>query len=178
MAIGYAAKIFSQMLLQWSIIIIAIYNIRCVRMLYNISSLTLYSSIWPNMLAAYHMFRQDNARPVWIFLGTRSCHGRQVARLIPIEHLWDKLDWRLRHRQFRQTLQDEWVRIPQGRMQIIIQSKSMRWTAVIQAHVGRSRYWFWGDVFIYVNFVLINEHIGHIPVTMSNLGFVHAIISR
>ena len=41
--------------------------------------------------------------------------------LIPIEYLWDKFDWQLRHRQFRQTLQDEWARI-----HILIQSMG-RW---------------------------------------------------
>ena len=64
--------------------------------------------------------------------------------IAPIEHVWDELDRRLRKRpvqprtlaELAQALQEEWVNIPQNKIQRIITSVRRRCQAVIAAKVG------------------------------------------
>ena len=67
--------------------------------------------------------------------------------LIPIEHLWDELNRRVRQcepapqnlRQLEQELQQEWQTIPQARVRTFIASMPRRVTAVLQANGGHNR---------------------------------------
>jgi transposase len=104
-----------------------------------------------------HVFRHDNAR----------CHVARVFQdflnqnhirvlpwpalspdLSPIEHLWDELGRRVRHRQsppetlqeLRDALVDEWNNIPQAFIQRLIGSMRRRCEAVVAARGGHTRY--------------------------------------
>ena len=104
-----------------------------------------------------HVFQHDNAR----------CHVARVCQdflnqnhirvlprpalstdLSPIEHLWDELGRRVRHRQNPpDTLQDlcdapvhEWNNIPQAFIQRLIGSMRRRCEAVVAARGGHTRY--------------------------------------
>ena len=104
-----------------------------------------------------HVFQHDNAR----------CHVARVCQdflnqnhirvlpwpalspdLSPIEHLWDELGRRVRHRQnppetlqeLRDALVHEWNNIPQAFIQRLIGSMRRRCEAVVAARGGHTRY--------------------------------------
>ena len=104
-----------------------------------------------------HVFQHDNAR----------CHVARVFQnllnqnhirvlpwpalspdLPPIEHLWDELGRRVRHRQsppetlqeLRDALVDEWNNIPQSFIQRLIGSIRRRCEAVVALRGGHTRY--------------------------------------
>jgi hypothetical protein len=101
-----------------------------------------------------HIFQNNNAR----------CHVARVCQdflnqnhirvlplspgLSPIEHLWDELGRRVRHRQnLTETLQElrdalvhEWNNIPQVFIQRLICSMRRRCEAVVAARGGHTRY--------------------------------------
>ena len=68
--------------------------------------------------------------------------------LSPIEHLWDKLDRRVRRRrnnpntlgQLRAALLEEWENIPMRKINALVNSMQRRITAVINARGGYTRY--------------------------------------
>jgi hypothetical protein len=104
-----------------------------------------------------HVFQHDNAK----------CHVARVCQdflnqnhirvlpwsvlspdLSPIEHLWDELGRRVRHRQnppetlqeLRDARVDEWNNIPQAFIQRLIGSMRRRCEAVVAARGGHIRY--------------------------------------
>jgi transposase len=72
----------------------------------------------------------------------------QSPDLIPTEHLWDKLERRLRSRPQRPTtltalataLQEEWAAIPPETFRHLTESLPGRFRAVIKAKGGPNRY--------------------------------------
>jgi hypothetical protein len=104
-----------------------------------------------------HVFQHDNER----------CHVARVCQdflnqnhirvlpwaalspdLSPIEHLWDELGRRVRHRQnppetlqeLRDGLVQEWNNIPQVFIQRLISYMCRRYEAVVAARGGHTRY--------------------------------------
>ena len=68
--------------------------------------------------------------------------------LNPIDHVWDSLDRRLRHRpnppanvnELHQTLIQEWNNIPQAEINTLFNSMRRRSTAVVNSRGGHTRY--------------------------------------
>lgn len=100
---------------------------------------------------------QDNARPHVAHIVTRYLEdvGIRVMQwparspdLNPIEHLWDTLKQKVRARNPAPTtlgeleiaVNEEWDRIPQGTIKILIRSMKRRMQAVIKARGGNTKY--------------------------------------
>ena len=68
--------------------------------------------------------------------------------LNPIEHIWDLLDWRVRARaippknvwELAGALVEEWDNISQQELATLVQSMRRRYTAVLNAAGGQTRY--------------------------------------
>ena len=105
-----------------------------------------------------HVFQHDNARchvarvcqdfPKQNHIRVLSWPALSPDLLSPIEHIWDELDKRVRHRQHPpETLQDlsdalvhEWKNIPQAFIQQLIGSMRQRCEAVVAARGVHTRY--------------------------------------
>jgi transposase len=104
-----------------------------------------------------HVFQYDNARchvtrVCQDFLNQNHIHGLPWPALSPdlspIEHLWEELGRRVRHRQnppetlqeLRDALVHEWNSIPQAFIQRLIGSMRRRCEAVVAARGGHTRY--------------------------------------
>ena len=104
------------------------------------------------------VFQQDNARPHTARITTAHFQQQHLNVMKwpgcspdfnPIEHVWDQLGRAVRARitpshtlaHLRQFLQEEWDRLPQCRIQTLINSMRQRCACCIQARGGPTRYW-------------------------------------
>jgi hypothetical protein len=102
-------------------------------------------------------FQQDNARPHVARICNDYLHANNVdilpwpafsPDLSPIEHLWDKLDRRVRKRhpapttigELRQALREEWNNISIREINGLINSMHRRIRAAMAANGGHTRY--------------------------------------
>ena len=105
----------------------------------------------------YLILQQDNARPhvARVCMNFLEAENIRVLEwpayspdLSPIEHIWDILDRRVRHRvplpanigQLRDALAEEWENIPQVTIDNLVHSMRRRCLAVQQANGGHTRY--------------------------------------
>ena len=107
-------------------------------------------------ITALFLFQQDNARPhvardKFQFLRNNNIDfiddwPSKSPDLIPIEHLWDYLDTRVRQNppgnvnELRDALLEEWNNIPQAQINNLIHSMRRRCQAVSNARGGHTRY--------------------------------------
>lgn len=103
------------------------------------------------------IFMQDNARPHTAAITIDFLNEHEIRKmdwpaispdLNPIEHLWDILDRRIRHRpnppqtlqQLTEALVEEWDSIPQEDIRRLVRSMPRRCQEVIRAAGGHTRY--------------------------------------
>jgi len=128
----------------------------------NLTGQRCHNEIWQQFVVPYiqangGILQHDNARPHVARVCTQylQAQGIQVLPwpsrspdLNPIEHAWDELDRRLRHRQPQpqnlnalfQALDAEWQAIPQHVFNNLVSSMGRRCRAVVQANGGHTRY--------------------------------------
>ena len=130
----------------------------------NLNAQTYRQDVLQNVVVPYvnghanHVvFQQDNARPHVARVNMRYLQNNNIdvlewpsvsPDLSPIEHLWDKLDRRIRRRLVQlQTLQaltqaliQEWAAIPMITVRRLIRSMRRRCVSVINARGGHTRY--------------------------------------
>ena len=103
------------------------------------------------------IFQQDNARPHTARIVTNHFQQYQVnvmgwpacsPDLNPIEHVWDQLGKAVRARitpqhtlmHLRRFLQDEWDRLPQHNIRVLINSMRRRCNCCVEARGGPTKY--------------------------------------
>ncbi len=108
---------------------------------------------WP-----FLMLLHDNARPHVARICTQSLEAENIPVLVwpayspdmlPIEHVWDALDRRIRQRvpvpvniqQLRTAIEEEWTNILQATINNLINSMQRRCVALREANGGHTRYW-------------------------------------
>ncbi len=104
------------------------------------------------------MLLHDNARPHVARICTQSLEAENIPVLVwpayspdmlPIEHVWDALDRRIRQRvpvpvniqQLRTAIEEEWTNIPQATINNLINYMRRRCVALREANGGHTRYW-------------------------------------
>ncbi|KAL0169475.1 hypothetical protein M9458_034071, partial [Cirrhinus mrigala] len=96
------------------------------------------------------MLQHDNARPYDARICTQFLEAENIPVLAlppysPIEHVWDALDRRIRHRvpvpaNIQQLRTEEWTNIPQATINNLINSMRRRCVALREANGGHTRY--------------------------------------
>ena len=117
--------------------------------------------VWRRIVPFIHdhhlMLQHDNARPHVARICTQFLEAENIPVLAwpayspdmsPIEHVWDALDRRIRHRvpvpaniqQLRTAIEEEWTNIPQATINNLINSMRRRCVALREAKVGHTKY--------------------------------------
>ncbi len=103
------------------------------------------------------MLQHDNARPHVARISTQFLEAENIPviawpsyspDMLPIEHVWDALDWHIRQRvpvpakihQLRTAIEEEWTNIPQATINNLINFMQRRCVALREANGGQTRY--------------------------------------